>query len=227
MAYNNTAPGAPVGSTSRSEQLHNVNLNEKAPRATRLDESISPSSTRKEDEKGWYINPLTHNQVAAAPPKRSAMSKLKGLFRKRKETEDDDDDDEDDIVDVEQARASAHIDPANDTTDPTPFFQKPLVLASLVDPKSLSDLEAMGGSDGLLHGLGVDGTKGLNVDGSASAGAVSGQLDAQYRASQADRMRVYGDNILPTKKTKSLLQLMWMAMKDKVLVSSPPWLAWQ
>ncbi|KAL6301353.1 calcium-translocating P-type ATPase [Sparassis latifolia] len=33
-----------------------------------------------------------------------------------------------------------------------------------------------------------------------------------------ERRRVYGVNVLPTRKTKSLLQLMWLAMKDKVLV---------
>jgi Ca2+-transporting ATPase len=37
-------------------------------------------------------------------------------------------------------------------------------------------------------------------------------------ATIADRKRVYGENILPTRRSKSLLQLMWMALKDKVLV---------
>jgi P-type Ca2+ transporter type 2C len=37
-------------------------------------------------------------------------------------------------------------------------------------------------------------------------------------ASLADRRRVYGGNTLPERKSKSLLQLMWTAMKDKVLV---------
>lgn len=190
---------------------------------------LSPSSTRytgKEgyDEKTGYINPLLMNQPPAKVHKRSAMSKLKGLFRKKKDAElEEDDDSEEELTEEEnaaQARASAHIDPANDTTDPTPFFQKPLVLASLVDPKNLEDLEAIGGTEGLLHGLGVDGTRGLNVDGSHSAGnGGPSMMDAQFKASLEDRKRVYGDNILPTKKTKSLLQLMWMAMKDKVLVS--------
>ncbi|KAF8071684.1 calcium-transporting ATPase [Lyophyllum atratum] len=37
-------------------------------------------------------------------------------------------------------------------------------------------------------------------------------------ASVDERRRVYGPNILPTRTSKSLLQLMWMALKDKVLV---------
>lgn len=39
-----------------------------------------------------------------------------------------------------------------------------------------------------------------------------------FDASLDERQRVYGINILPTRKTKSLLQLMWLALKDKVLV---------
>ena len=40
-----------------------------------------------------------------------------------------------------------------------------------------------------------------------------------FNAPLDERHRVYGKNILPTRKTKSLLQLMWLALKDKVLVS--------
>ena len=39
-----------------------------------------------------------------------------------------------------------------------------------------------------------------------------------FTASFEDRKRVYGKNILPTRISKTLLQLMWAAMKDKVLV---------
>lgn len=226
-----------ISGNPQDDVLHSVNLrsaNEKAtshnavPQGSRLavgSDHLSPSSTKEGyDEKTGYVNPVLRNQPVAKVHKRSAMSKLKGLFRKKKEDELEDDDDSEDLTEEEnaaQARASAHIDPANDTTDPTPFFQKPLVLASLVDPKNLEDLEAIGGVDGLLHGLGVDGTRGLNADGSPSAGggAGPGMMDAQFKASAEDRKRVYGDNVLPTKKTKSLLQLMWMACKDKVLVS--------
>ena len=41
-----------------------------------------------------------------------------------------------------------------------------------------------------------------------------------YRASIEDRRRIFGRNVLPRRPTKSLLQLMWLALKDKVLVSS-------
>lgn len=39
-----------------------------------------------------------------------------------------------------------------------------------------------------------------------------------FRATLEDRKRVYGENVLPQRTSKSLLQLMWMALKDKVLV---------
>ncbi|KAJ3524170.1 hypothetical protein NMY22_g11122 [Coprinellus aureogranulatus] len=38
------------------------------------------------------------------------------------------------------------------------------------------------------------------------------------KASLTDRKWVYGENVLPTRSSKTLLQLMWMALKDKVLV---------
>ena len=41
-----------------------------------------------------------------------------------------------------------------------------------------------------------------------------------YRASIEDRQRIFGQNVLPQRPIKSLLQLMWLALKDKVLVSS-------
>jgi Ca2+-transporting ATPase len=39
-----------------------------------------------------------------------------------------------------------------------------------------------------------------------------------YLATLEDRRRVYGENVLPTRITKTLLQLMWAALKDKVLI---------
>ena len=41
-----------------------------------------------------------------------------------------------------------------------------------------------------------------------------------YRTSIEDRQRIFGQNVLPRRPSKSLLQLMWLALKDKVLVSS-------
>ena len=41
-----------------------------------------------------------------------------------------------------------------------------------------------------------------------------------FSAAIEDRRRVYGENVLPIRIAKTLLQLMWAALKDKVLVSN-------
>jgi Ca2+-transporting ATPase len=41
-----------------------------------------------------------------------------------------------------------------------------------------------------------------------------------YRTSIEDRQRIFDHNVLPRRPIKGLLQLMWLALKDKVLVSS-------
>ncbi|KLO10815.1 calcium-translocating P-type ATPase [Schizopora paradoxa] len=47
---------------------------------------------------------------------------------------------------------------------------------------------------------------------------ISSELPPFTPASLPDRQRVYGRNALPSRASKSLLQLMWLALKDKVLV---------
>ena len=41
---------------------------------------------------------------------------------------------------------------------------------------------------------------------------------APFGATLDDRKRVFGENVLPTRISKTLLQLMWLALQDKVLV---------
>ena len=86
--------------------------------------------------------------------------------------------------------------------------------------------------DRLAGGMDAEAVPGIVVtgdDGEAEeakiegleAGSVVGQGDA-YSATIEDRHRVFGENVLPSRKTKSLLQLMWLALKDKVLVRTAP-----
>ena len=122
--------------------------------------------------------------------------------------------------------------------DPTPFAFKPYHLASLVDPKNLETLETMDGIKGLSTSLGVDPNSGLGIGGRTSepenapvvvvtnpAGEKGEAADkiphegGAYSSTVEDRQRVYCSNTLPARKSKSLLQLMWLALKDKVLVS--------
>ena len=115
---------------------------------------------------------------------------------------------------------SSRLDPDNDTTDPTPFKEKPSRLAMMVDPKSLEELEKMGGTAGLLAGLGIDPKRGLTT---TAAGAPRGSGDMggngpQWSADVEKRREIYGKNELPQRKAKSLFRLMWMAFQDKILV---------
>ena len=113
----------------------------------------------------------------------------------------------------------AHINPLDDNTDPTPFAFNPYALAALVHPKTLKDLDTMGGLDGLCAGLGTNPTKGLSAH-SLDQGAGDGKIPGEgafgafgaFGAPLSDRQRVYGTNSLPTRPSKSL------ALKDKVLV---------
>ena len=113
-----------------------------------------------------------------------------------------------------------HINPLDDNTDPTPFAFKPDALAVLVHPKTLKDLDTIGGLEGLCAGLGTNPTKGLSAH-SLGLGAGDGEKsggEGAFAAPLSDRQRVYGTNSLLTRPSKSLLQLMWLALKDKVLV---------
>ncbi|KAI6009320.1 Ca-transporting ATPase [Pisolithus marmoratus] len=147
----------------------------------------------------------------------------------------------------------------DEPVDTGPFAFKPYNLASLLDPKNLDALEAMGGIDALLEGLGIHPTRGLLVgipddreDGPGAGAGASQRHDRHatmnpdateslalpvplhplasgvggtaehsrdpYHATLQERKQVYGENLLPQRPSKSLLALMWLALKDKVLV---------
>ncbi|EPQ30117.1 uncharacterized protein PFL1_02234 [Pseudozyma flocculosa PF-1] len=116
--------------------------------------------------------------------------------------------------------------------DPRPFPFKPIVLADLVDPKSVLALKDMGGVRGLLNGLGTDEHRGLELGGTKniesgnkddieSHGPVPEKRarDPDFiEATEEDRIRVFGQNVLPERKSNSLLLLMWLALQDKILI---------
>ena len=64
--------------------------------------------------------------------------------------------------------------------------------------------------------------QGLQSTGSLGGDAPAGFQSSEevYRTSIEDRQRIFGQNVLPRRPSKSLFQLMWLALKDKVLVSS-------
>lgn len=107
-----------------------------------------------------------------------------------------------------------------DVEDPTPFAFRPKLLAELVDPKSIPHLKDIGGPYALVKGLGTDQHKGLSPHalGQVEVSDEKSGGEGPYAATIADRQRVYGVNVIPVRKSKSLLQLMWIALQDKVLV---------
>jgi P-type Ca2+ transporter type 2C len=114
----------------------------------------------------------------------------------------------------------------------------------MLDPKNIDDLTSFGGSAGLMRGLGTTAETGLTTPGAPPPATQpdtstekvpdvvlttpDGDVGAAHSAvvptetvvaTYEDRQRVFGSNTLPTRPSKTLLQLMWMALKDKVLVS--------
>ena len=98
-------------------------------------------------------------------------------------------------------------------SDPGPFRFKPGELCSLIDPEDFSKLERMGGIDGLLEGLMTSSDNGICIDPAPSSDSSIAET-----GTIAQRVQVYGANLLPERKSKSLLMLMWLALQDKILI---------
>ncbi|KAH9945065.1 calcium-translocating P-type ATPase [Epithele typhae] len=70
----------------------------------------------------------------------------------------------------------------------------------------------------VLTGPGVDQCDGVSIGEGASVLESDDETGPTYSANLDERRRVFGANVLPTRKSKSLWELMWLALKDKVLV---------
>ncbi|CAG8504145.1 11068_t:CDS:2 [Paraglomus occultum] len=115
-------------------------------------------------------------------------------------------------------------------------------LVSLISEKDLPKLKKFGGIEGIIKGLQSDATAGLSVDETASLSPVRlHELEGDRKEKLVDavvgpakqpiedlmpadgtpfsqRKAVFGTNILPARKPKSIFLLMWIAMKEKILV---------
>ncbi|KAF9910920.1 hypothetical protein EC991_005094 [Linnemannia zychae] len=113
-----------------------------------------------------------------------------------------------------------------------PFSFTPDELMDLIDPKAPEKLEGYGGIEGLLRGLHADPVKGLATAGgksldhvtsdghekpAAATGYQVGNIDTTA-VSFADREEFFGKNVLPKRKPKSIFQLMWIALQEKILI---------
>ncbi|KAJ5917433.1 ATPase P-type K/Mg/Cd/Cu/Zn/Na/Ca/Na/H-transporter [Penicillium verhagenii] len=121
------------------------------------------------------------------------------------------------------------------------FAFSPGQLNKLLNPKSFAAFRALGGMRGLEKGLRTNVQSGLSVDETTLDGAVSfeeatttsattkasspidsppgtGAIVTESDQSFGDRRRVYGTNILPERKLKTIWELAWIAYNDKVLI---------
>ncbi|SPJ72241.1 probable calcium P-type ATPase NCA-3 [Fusarium torulosum] len=118
-----------------------------------------------------------------------------------------------------------------------PFAFSPGQLAKLINPKNLPAFVALGGLPGLEKGLRTDSRAGLSADEGKLSNSVSFEeatstnpespkasappaTEAHGHGKDAfpDRKRVYGPNRLPETKSKSFLELAWIALQDRVLI---------
>ena len=122
-----------------------------------------------------------------------------------------------------------------------PFAFSPGQLNKLLNPKNLSAFRALGGLSGLEKGLRTDRSAGLSMDEHHLEGEVSfsqatsivmsvdgassphqTQAPSNSRneddGSFTDRKRIFSDNTLPERKSKSFFELAWLAYNDKVLI---------
>ncbi|KAL1999397.1 hypothetical protein VTN02DRAFT_4581 [Thermoascus thermophilus] len=126
--------------------------------------------------------------------------------------------------------------------DDNKFAFSPGQLNKMLNPKSLAAFHALGGLDGLAYGLRTDLVAGLSVDEGRLEGTISfeeatrprgpkgGNGDRPQMADHSetqpqdadsqlfDRIRIFGCNRLPERKSTSFLKLFWDAYNDKIII---------
>ncbi|KAL6859289.1 E1-E2 ATPase domain-containing protein [Trichoderma novae-zelandiae] len=144
------------------------------------------------------------------------------------------------LEDIQQQSTSAlQPDPGEEhlfDTENSPFAFSPGQLGKLINPKSIAAFIALGGLAGLEKGLQSDRRAGLSVEDhilepitfeqATSASSPPSPL-RNLSPSQstgkpsnwfADRKRIFGENRLPERKSKSFFQLAWIALHDHILI---------
>ena len=149
---------------------------------------------------------------------------------------------EGDDLSSEEALRPGKTDECDFAVANNPFAFSPGQLNKTLQPKSLAAYKALGGLRGLERGLKTDVVAGLSVDEVSisenisfeeatqsagtkkppDAGTVIAQdvmvTDHQVKGQYHDRIRVFKDNRLPTKKSLSIWKLFWNAFNDRVLI---------
>ncbi|KAF9453412.1 hypothetical protein P691DRAFT_40984 [Macrolepiota fuliginosa MF-IS2] len=145
-------------------------------------------------------------------------------------------------INITDATSSAHQPELlrDDDIDPTPFAFEPCTLAHMLDPKTIEAPAAPTLMLSVLRGLGADPKRGLSADHLTGLDMVKSTASARLESdpptivltepsglirepsSTKDPPTHYttfeGQDTWPHRPSKSLLALMWLAMKDKVLI---------
>lgn len=101
-------------------------------------------------------------------------------------------------------------------------------LMALYDPKDPEKLDEYGGIPSILAGLHANPTKGLSTPHNKPLASVvtsdekvvedHHQPAADQSVTFEDREQYFGRNVLPKRKPKTIFQLMWMALQEKILI---------
>ena len=122
----------------------------------------------------------------------------------------------------------------NDNSNPFAFI--PSQLEALMDPKNLDLLIKYGGLEGVARGLHAELHTGLspnaeisnkvtldsimnNNDNTNSAATTNKDTSFKTTNNFEQRTHVFGNNVLPQIKGKNIFQLMFLAFRDKTLVT--------
>lgn len=147
-----------------------------------------------------------------------------------------------DDVPLSEALKPDHRNEKDFHVDDNKFAFSPGQLNKMQNPKSLAAFHALGGLDGLAYGLRTDLVAGLSVDEGRLEGTISfeeatrprgtkkGNGDRPQMADHSetqphdadsqffDRIRIFGCNRLPERKSTSFLKLFWDAYNDKIII---------
>ncbi|KAK2612614.1 plasma membrane calcium [Conoideocrella luteorostrata] len=99
-----------------------------------------------------------------------------------------------------------------------PFSVTPNAWAETISSKSIAELEALGGLEGIARGLQTDLFAGLSSESWQTDGADDVSSEGEGHGSHTSRIDVYGTNRIPLKKAKGIFELMMIALSDKVLI---------
>ncbi|KAK3825887.1 MAG: PMCA-type calcium-translocating P-type ATPase [Benniella sp.] len=131
-------------------------------------------------------------------------------------------------VDLSATATDHNAKPTSASREPTngPFTFTPDDFMALIDPKAPEKLDEYGGTQSIIAALHTDPEKGLATENTPLTAVVSSDekdsqvdtLPSKKKVSFAEREEFFGRNVIPKRKPKSILELMWIALQEKILI---------